>query len=206
LLASSTAWATVPTHEVILGANLKKAPNVTFDCSVIPFEFSPSGTGGPSCAWGNPLVPGTTEGGLDVPGTGTIKRVRIRVGPKTGRMQLVILRTVVDPNNFNSQCCIFAARSSVFTPARNGITTLDVKLPVKLAAVGSVDVIDQVGIQILEDHVPIPVINETSLPIQNQPVDNMNAPAFTKLGASQLAADPAGYRLDMQADWFPPGK
>lgn len=211
LVASSTAAAAAPTHAVTIGANLRTAPNVTFDCSVIPFEFSPFGTGGPSCAWGTPLVPGTSRGGLDVPGTGNIFRVKLRVGPKTGRMQLVILRTLFDPNDLaNNECCVITARSSVFTPVHNGITTLNVKLPVKLGALGSVDVLDQVGLQILEDNVPIPVISEINRPIGNQlgdqPTDNMNAPAFTKLGTFALAADPAGYLLDMQAEWFPPGQ
>lgn len=207
LVASSPAVAAAPTHPVTIGANLKQAPNVSFDCTVIPFEFSPFGTGGPSCAWNNPIVPGTTEGGLDVPGTGTIFRVKLRVGATTGRMQLVILRTLFDPNDLaKNQCCVMVARSSIFTPVRNGITTLKVKLPVKLGALGNVDVLDAVGLQILEDKVAIPLIKETSLPIGSQPVDRYNEPAFTTLGAKQLAADPAGYRLDMQATWYPPGQ
>lgn len=211
LLASAPAAAATPTHPVTIGANLKTAPNVNFDCSVIPFEFSQFGTGGPSCAWGTPLVPGTSTGGLDVPGTGTIFQVKLRVGAITGPMQLVILRTLFDPQNpVNNECCVMVARSSIFTPVRNGITTHEVKLPVKEGPLGNVDVLDQVGLQILEDHVPIPVINETNLPIGNslgdQPFDNFNAPAFTKLGGFQLRSDPAGYRLDMQATWFPPGQ
>jgi hypothetical protein len=99
---------------------------------------------------------------------------------------------------------VAVARSSVFTPVRNGITTLKVNLPVHAnsSPTASVDFLDQVGLSILEEGVKIPVINETSLPIQDQPVDDYNSPAMT-LGEKQLAADPAGYRLDMQARWVP---
>jgi hypothetical protein len=146
LLITSSPAVAAPNHPVTIGANLKQAPNVKFDCSVIPFEFSPFGAGGPSCAWGNPVVPGTTEGGLDVPGTGKISRVKLRIGSTTGRMQLVILRTLFNPDNLSDNfCCVVVARSSVFTPVRNGITTLNVTLPVKLGALGNIDVLDEVG-------------------------------------------------------------
>jgi hypothetical protein len=192
LLLASASAATAAARSVTFGASLKQAPNVSFDCSVIP------------CAYGTPTIEGRSTGGLDAPGTGTISQVKLRVGASTGRMQIVILRTLIDPNNFNSQCCIMVARSSIFTPVRNGITTEKVKLPVKVGALSTnLDALDEVGLQILEDHVAIPVINETSLPIQDQPVVDYNEPAFTKLGASQLAADPAGYLLDMQAVWSP---
>ena len=208
LLIASAPAAAAPTHPVTIGASLAQAPNVKFDCSIIPFEFSGPAAGGPSCTWGNPLVPGTNTGGLDVPGTGTIYRVKLRVGSSTGPMRLVILRTLFDPQDIaNNQCCVARARSSIFTPVRNGITTLKVKLPVAEndSPNASVDYLDQVGLSILKDKVTIPLINETSLPIQKQPVDNYNEPAMTP-GESQKAADPAGYRLDMQAVWYPPGQ
>jgi hypothetical protein len=84
-----------------------------------------------------------------------------------------------------------------------------VKLPVRLGSFGNNVVLDQVGLQVLEDKVAIPLINETNLPIGNQrgdqPFDNYNTSALT-LGGFQLAGDPAGYRLDMRAMWYPPGQ
>lgn len=210
LMVSPTAAASAPTHRVAIGAPLTKAPNVSFDCTLLPYEVSPEKINTPSCMWGTPLVPGTAEGGLDVPGTGTIYQVKLRVGSSTGRMRLVILRTLFDPNDLsNNKCCVLVARSSIFKPVRNGITTLNVKLPVRLGAFGNNVVLDQVGLQVLEDKVAIPLINETNLPIGNQlgdqPFDNYNTSALT-LGGYQLAGDPAGYRLDMRAEWYPPGQ
>jgi hypothetical protein len=208
LLVAASPAAASPRHPVTIGASLRKAPNVKFDCSIIPFEFSGPAAGGPSCTWGNPVVPGNSTGGLDVPGKGTIYRVKLRVGASTGPMRLVILRTLFDPQDLsNNQCCVARARSSIFTPVRNGITTLKVKLPVGEddSPSARVDFLDAVGLSILKDKVTIPLINETSLPIDDQPVDTYNEPAM-HVGESQKAADPAGYRLDMQAVWYPPGQ
>jgi len=50
------------------------------------------------------------------------------------------------------------------------------------------------------------VIDKTSLEAsEQQPVVNFNAPAMT-LGESQLAGDPDGYELDLQATWYPTGQ
>jgi hypothetical protein len=155
---------------------------------------------------GQPPFPGGS--GLNVPGTGTIYRVKLRLGASTGPMQLVVLRTLFDPHDIvNNVCCVAQARSSVFTPVVNGITTLNVTLPVGEddSPTASLDYLDQVGLSILKDKVTIPLINKTSLPIQDQPVDDYNEPAMT-LGESQKAADPAGSVLDMQALWYPPGQ
>ncbi len=203
LVASSSAAAAA--HPETIGANLRQAPDANFDCTVIPFEFSAPGKGGNSCTWGNPEVPGSALGGLDAPGNGTITQVKLRVGATTGKMQIVILRTLFDPRDLaNNECCVAVARSSVFTPVRNGITTLNVRLPVRAdsSPTARVDFLDQVALSILEKGVKIPVIDETSLPIQDQPVDNYNTPAM-KLGEKQLASDPDGFRLDMQARWVP---
>jgi hypothetical protein len=206
LMMSATAVAQ-PTHPVTFGASLAQAPNATFDCTVDPgiqaFAWK-------SCTWGNPLfnVSDASAGGLDVPGTGTVYKVKLRVGNSTGPMQLVVLRTLFDPQDVAiNHCCVLVARSSVFTPVRNGITTSLVTLPV--GEDGSpdapVDYLDQIGLSILEDGVTIPLINDTALPIEDRAVDNFNAPAMT-LNEQQLAGDPAGWILDMQATWYPPGQ
>lgn len=197
---------------VTFGASLAQAPDVNFDCSVIPYA-TPIRSPGTSCTWGTPLfdVSNTSAGGLDVPGNGNVYQVRLRVGASTGPMQLVVLRTLFDPNDLSSnECCVDVAQSSVFTPVVNGITTLNVDLPVGEGQESdngaTVDFLDQIGLSILEDGVAIPVIDETSLEAtEQQPVVNFNAPAMT-LGASQLAGDPDGYELDMQATWYPTGQ
>ena len=197
---------------MIFGASLSQAPDVSFDCSVIPYA-TPIRSQGTSCTWGTPLfdVSNTSAGGLDVPGNGNVYQVRLRVGASTGPMQLVVLRTLFDPNDLsNNECCVDVAQSSVFTPVANGITTLNVDLPVGEGQESdngaTVDFLDQIGLSILEDGVAIPAIDQTSLEAtEQQPVVNFNAPALT-LGASQLAGDPDGYELDMQATWYPTGQ
>jgi hypothetical protein len=197
---------------VTFGASLTQAPDVTFDCSVIPYT-TPIRSPGTSCTWGTPLlnVSNASAGGLDVPGNGTVHQVKLRVGPSTGPMRIVVLRTLFDPNDLSSNhCCVDVAQSSEFTPVANGITTLNVDLPVGEGQESNngatVDFLDQIGLSILEDGVAIPAINETSLATTDQePVVDFNAPAMT-LGASQLAGDPDGYELDMQATWYPTGQ
>jgi hypothetical protein len=199
---SATAVAQ-PTHPVTFGASLAQAPNATFDCTIEPYA-SPLKGNWPSCTWGSPLFSDiqSNAGGLDVPGTGTVYQVKLRVGNSTGRMQLVVLRTLFNPKEItDNECCIAQARSSVFTPVKNGITTLDVTLPI--GEQGSpdvtVDYLDSIGLSILEDGVTIPVISHPNA------VATFNAPAMT-LGKSQLAGDPDGWILDMQATWYPPGQ
>jgi|GEM_PF-5226578 len=205
-LVSAAPAAATPTGPVWIGApNLNTAPDVNFDCTT---DIIQTGTW-PSCTWGNPLLSADPAvNGLDVPGTGTVYRVRLRIAGSTGRMELVILRTLYDPNDLaNNQCCVDRAVTSAFTPVVNGITTLNVVLPVGLGydAASNVDYLDSVGLSILEDGVLIPLVDQTTRPIDQRPVDTFNAPAMT-LGENQKAGDPAGYMLDMQALWYPPGQ
>jgi hypothetical protein len=212
VLAAVTPAGAYAFGPVTFGASLAQAPDVSFDCSVIPYA-SPIRSPGTSCTWGTPLfdVSNASSGGLDVPGSGNVYQVKLRVGASTGPMQLVVLRTLFDPNDLSSnQCCVDVAQSSVFTPVANGITTLNVALPVGEGQESdngaTVDFLDQVGLSILEDGIAIPAIDETSLEAtEQQPVVNFNAPAMT-LGESQLAGDPDGYELDMQATWYPTGQ
>ena len=194
------------------GATLTPGSCVSFELPVIPYT-TPIRSPGTSCTWGTLFfdVSNSSAGGLDVPGNGNVYQVKLRVGASTGPMQLVVLRTLFDPNDLSSnECCVDVAQSSVFTPVANGITTLNVDLPVGEGQESDngaiVDFLDQIGLSILEDGVAIPVIDETSLEAtEQQPVVNFNAPALT-LGMSQLAGDPDGYQLDMQATWYPAGQ
>lgn len=212
VVATAVMPAVANASPVTFGASLTQAPDVSFDCSVIPYA-TPIRSPGTSCTWGTPLfdVSNSSAGGLDVPGNGNVYQVKLRVGASTGPMRLVVLRTLFDPNDLSSNhCCVDVAQSSVFTPVVNGITTLNVDLPVGEGQESnngaSVDFLDQIGLSILEDGVAIPAIDLTSLQAtEHQPVVNFNAPAMT-LGESQLAGDPDGYELDMQATWYPTGQ
>jgi hypothetical protein len=214
-LAGSAAAQTSASGPVTIGSDLSQPPDVNFDCSVIPFvnsvtgQFTPA-PGGPSCSWGSPLFDPSQSSalGLDVPGDGTIYQVKLRVGASTGPMQIVILRTLFDPANVaDNECCIAQATSSTFTPVPDGITTLNVSLPVAADAnpQDNPDFLDQVGLSILQDGVTIPLIDETAMPVQDRPIGVYETPAMT-LGASMLNSDPSGFELDMQALWYPSGR
>jgi hypothetical protein len=191
------------TAQTTLGPPLSQAPDVNFDCTVIPYS-SGFAQGGQSCSWGTPeLSQSGNAGGLLVPADGTISQVMVRVGASTGPMEVVILRTYFsgsDPSD--NVCCAAEAVSPTFTPTANGVTTESVSLPVGEGFIQQDNLYydDAVGLSILEDGVQIPLVDETSMPVGEQAVDTFNAPALTP-GGSQDAGDPAGYVLDMQAVW-----
>jgi hypothetical protein len=191
------------TAQTTLGAPLSQAPDVNFDCTVIPYT-SGFAQGGQSCSWGTPeLSQSGNAGGLLVPADGTISQVMVRVGASTGPMEVVILRayfSATDPSD--NVCCAAEAVSPTFTPTANAVTTESVSLPVGEGFIQQDNLYydDAVGLSILEDGVQIPLVDETSMPVGEQAVDTFNAPALTP-GGSQDAGDPAGYVLDMQAVW-----
>jgi hypothetical protein len=191
--------------QTTLGAPLSQAPDVNFDCTVIPYSSGPA-EGGQSCSWGTPeLSQSGNAGGLVVPADGTISQVMVRVGASTGPMQVVILRTFfsgTDPSD--NVCCAAEAVSPTFTPTANAVTTEPVSLPVGEGFIQQDNLYydDAVGLSILEDGVQIPLVDETSMPVGEQAVDTFNAPALTP-SASQDAGNPAGYVLDVQAVWSP---
>jgi hypothetical protein len=107
------------------GANLKRPANSTATCQSFIFYQQV-----PSCSWttsGAPLNPAES---MVVPGTGTITKVRIKVGPQTGPMRIAILRSLRNQNSGEAACCIGRRQTKVFTPKANAVTTKKVKLPV----------------------------------------------------------------------------
>jgi hypothetical protein len=120
------ALAAVPSADgKSFGARLSRPANSTATCqSFIFFQAVPS------CSW-------TTSGALFnpresmvVPGTGTITRVQVKVGPQTGPMRISILQSLRKQNSGEAACCIGQRQSRVFTPKRNAITAVKVHLPV----------------------------------------------------------------------------
>ncbi|MEA2374478.1 MAG: hypothetical protein QOD53_941 [Thermoleophilaceae bacterium] len=117
--------AAPPAQAKSFGANLHRAANGAATCqSFIFFQQVPS------CSW-------TTSGALFnpaesmvVPGTGTITRLRIKVGPQTGPMRIAILQSLRQENGGEAACCIGRRQTKVFTPKPNAVKTLKVKLRV----------------------------------------------------------------------------
>jgi hypothetical protein len=69
-------------------------------------------------------------------GNGVITNVRVRVGPVTGPMQVVVQQALrkdnpASPGNPTYACCQAIRFSQVFTPAANSTTSVRVNLPIR---------------------------------------------------------------------------
>ena len=143
------------------GADLSVAPNVNFDCQVTPpvggFQV-PSGAD--TCTWWTTGRLSDTSQGHVVPyGGGTITQARVRVGPVTGPMQFVVMRSLRHPQNRgNPGCCFPVGASAVFTPAPNGITTIPINVRVRhdTDPATGINNFDHIAISVLAPDVPIP--------------------------------------------------
>jgi hypothetical protein len=166
LLMAAPAWAAT------FGADLTREPNVTFDCTLLPFDFG-SGVNRPSqaqsCTYSaSPEAPDPalgpageadiSAGPFAVPvGFGSITALRVRVGPTTGRMQFAVLSTrIVQGSPIG---CEVAAVTPPFVPTPNQVTTVSANIPVQhdvSAPAGQNRRIDAIAISILDPAVPIP--------------------------------------------------
>ena len=210
--AASPAGAQTPTGPEMLGPDLSQVtPTNAVTCNQYPFiQVTPGSdpfASFTSCSWD-----ADDQGGDEIaPGNGTITSVSIKVGNVTGPMQVVIMQHEAQPVDVGTSsqhdlesCCTDVAQSAVFTPAANSITTESVNLPVVLSGTSTtLDTFDEVGISVLETGVPVPAVNETSLPIDEQPATDVEEPALQDNGSPQLATDGTGYLLTMTALWNP---
>jgi hypothetical protein len=143
------------------GADLSVAPNVNFDCQVTPpvggFQV-PSGAD--TCTWWTTGRLSDTSQGHVVPyGGGTITRARVRVGPVTGPMQFVVMRSLRHPQSLaDPACCFPVGASEVFTPAPNSITTVPMNVRVRhdTDPASGINNYDHIAISVLAPDVPIP--------------------------------------------------
>jgi hypothetical protein len=195
--------------QTTFGADLGQAPDVTFGCEIQPFE-SPVLTKATSCTW---TTAATSEArssqALQPPeGKGMISQVSLRVGPHTGLMKVVIMRVLLEFVDIGSEsvhaeisCCADVAESEPFTPNANAVTTIPVSLPVEVegSVTPGLKVDDLVGLSVLESGVPIPAVEEKAS-FLDEPSDYDEFPAM-QLGGIQLAGDPRGYQLLMDATW-----
>lgn len=212
-LGSSAAVARADAP-VTFGPDLSQLDvNNTNDCTVdplIPWPGNPY-TGAPSCTWTS-TDPTNANGGQLPPADGTVSQVMVKVGAVTGPMQAVIMQAEFQQVDlpyvhYQVSCCTDVGESAPFTPAANAITTVPVNLPVQ---VGDPDgypgqyVADFIGLSVLEDGVPVPAADETSLsPENDQPALELEHPAMQETGTPQLADDGTGYLVAMDGVWEP---
>ena len=199
-------------------APFNAAPNYGGDCTTYPNPFLnvllplPGATG--SCIWAHVPTPAELQaaGGrnisLEPPGTGTVTQVQVAVGPATGPMQVVVMRALyqntITPGRPNDACCFPVARSQVFTPTANQITTVAVNLPVTEDAtpppedITTIADFDTLGLAVLQPGVPVPLYY-TGDP--SQPADfiwNTSQPSTVTPG---FTMDAGGFFVALSGEW-----
>jgi hypothetical protein len=171
-LAAALALTTAPAaHAIPFGANLGLPANVPFDCTVLPVPNA-LGNGyvalpspAPTCTW---MATGTINqpgaGTFLVPSGGVVTQVRVRVGPVTGPMQVIVLRAFRDVNEVSFPvCCTEVGRTPPFTPTPNAITTIATALAVRRDVVpdpvNNTLTFDSLALSVLAPNVPIPAFD-----------------------------------------------
>jgi hypothetical protein len=141
------------------GADLSRPANNTTACSD-PVPYAIIAPGAASCTWwGIGSVSDSSESHVVPYPGGTVKRVRVKTGPVTGRMQVVVIGLIrSNASTASPGCCFFRRASQVFTPAPNAITEVPVELPVKheLNALSNAWDYDTLALSVLDPGVPVP--------------------------------------------------
>lgn len=154
-LAASSASA------VTFGANLgSRLPNNQVACNDRGWFFF---TQFPSCSFNSTNL-STGENAFPPTGRGIITKVRVRVGPVTGPMQIVVEEALrynnpVEPGKPTYACCKAINASPIFTPTANQITEIPVSLPIRqdLSPDPTGVFVDQhLSLSVLAPNVPIP--------------------------------------------------
>jgi hypothetical protein len=190
----ASALAPVADATVTFGANLNRPVASSYTCGYFGFG---------SCSWES-VDFNTHESGFPPVGRGLISRIRVRVGAVTGPMQIVVEQALrqdnpSDPGHPHYYCCKAIRASRVFTPRRNGITTLRVRLRVRQDA--SPDphtgyyVDDHLALSVLAANVPIPASYDPNAS------DSGWFPAW-QVGQERVGPyGTAGYVILFNADW-----
>jgi hypothetical protein len=151
---------------VLFGANLNRVPDSPYRCPDIGapiYNF-------PTCSSESVNLT-TGESGFPPVGVGVVTQVRVRVGPITGPMQIVVEEALRkdnpgDPGHPTYACCKAINASQVFTPAANGVTAVNVNLPVRQDIAPDPNtgfyVDDHLALSVLDPNVPIPADLDSS--------------------------------------------
>src|SRR3954447_25603175 len=203
-LAAPSASATTT-----FGANLSRTPNNPNTCGSFdpgPQFGYPPGTFD-SCSWDfNNLATG--ESVFPPVGQGVISRVRVRVGPTTGPMQVVVEQALRkdnpgDPGHPTYACCQAIQLSQAFTPAPNAVTSVPVNLSVRQDIApdpASGYYVDQhLALSVLARNVPIPASSDSNSYMTGW------FPAWRQGDERAGGYGTNGYVILFNADWDPAG-
>jgi hypothetical protein len=132
IIAAGLLLAPAQSSAVTFGANLNRTPNNTTACNASSWFFFYTF---PTCSFDFQNL-ATGESGSPPVGRGVVDRVRVRVGPVTGPMQVVVEQALRqdnpgDPGHPTYACCQAINAAPVFTPAANAITQVAVNLPIR---------------------------------------------------------------------------
>lgn len=191
-VAPAQGWA------VTFGTDLGRAPDNTTACNQILF-LNPI----PTCSTTS-NDPTTGEQLRPPVGRGIVTVVRVRVGPVTGPMQVVVQQALradnpVEPGKPTYACCQAIRVSQVFTPAANATTTVRVNLPIRqdLAPdpVSGLYTDQHLALSVLAPNVPIPAASSPnsgySIFFPAWQAGEERAGPYSSLGAA----------VTMNADW-----
>jgi hypothetical protein len=140
-------------------------------------------------------------------GEGIVSNVRVRVGPVTGPMQIVLEEALrkdnpLEPGRPTYACCSLLAASPIFTPAANAITTVPVNFRVQQSRTPEPSgfYVDQhLALSVLSPTVPIPASLDPNA------VLGAWYPAWATIGEQKVG--PAGTFVSadllINADWDP---
>ena len=151
------------------GADLSKAPTNEYTCgmNIPPLGFYP---GAGSCLYFS-IAPTPYA-----PSSGTVTAVHVRIGPHTGPMQVVVLRSLYqnhlgDPGHPYFACCFVESYGPIFEPQPNTVTTVPVDLPVTEEPTPPAEDFttnaagDFLALSVLAPNVPIPIALDNSTPV-----------------------------------------
>ncbi|MEZ5076702.1 MAG: hypothetical protein R2725_04600 [Solirubrobacterales bacterium] len=199
LFGAGTAAAAVTTF----GANLNRVPDNAETCVGPNIQLIVQS---PSCTVESTNL-ATGESGFPPIGEGIVRDVRVRVGPRTGPMQIVLEEALRQDNPFeigrpNYACCTLADASPVFTPRANAITTVRVDFRVLQSIVPDENglYVDQhLALSVLDPTVPIPAS------LSSNGFVGAWYPAWSTVGEQKIGPAGTFVRADLliNADWDP---
>lgn len=145
---SASRRITVGSRARFFGSSLARTPNLSIGPEQAPILDPISGSpvlapsGQTSCTLRNAGYIGSLQAGSIVPGSGFIRRIRVRCGANPAAMQAVVMSG--SPGLYGT-----ALRASrVFRPRANAVTEIEVNLRVTRSLTGATNVTDAVGLNV----------------------------------------------------------
>lgn len=215
------AWLPAGAGAQTFGTDLNQPANAPLRCEegvlnqfTLQFLFGPFGG---NCTWSSVVVASPSES-LTAPATGTVTAVRVKMGPNTGPMQVVVVRFLFrqtgNPGKPELACCFVQEYGPVFEPAANAITTVPTNLHVTVEPtpppedLTTIAATDQLALSSLNPSVQVPLFatnggaNDLSvLSYAWYPAPTAGAVPAPSPNPIAGFADLSGFKLLMNADF-----